>query len=174
MRLATGAALAMAMLGGIASAAEITADADWVMRNYPAESLARGEQGVVAFQVALGRDGFIQSCVVSRSSGYPRLDRATCDIIVGHARFPNGRTNRSVDGKLAWRHPAGGAVMSPPPVAVSAGALESQRLLCRRATRTGSLNTKTTYCLTRADWSRADFNARRETIRMISEGGSTI
>src|SRR5690349_10279574 len=56
--------------------------AEVMQSNYPRESLALGEQGAVNFSVELDEHARIESCVVTKSSGYARLDAATCDLIV--------------------------------------------------------------------------------------------
>jgi hypothetical protein len=41
---------------------------------------------------------------VTQSSGYERLDLATCDLLMSRARFTPGQGRRSVyDGKVVWR-----------------------------------------------------------------------
>lgn len=143
-----------------------------VAQNYPADSLARGEQGVVHFSVALDESGRLERCAVTRSSGYPRLDRATCDMLVRHGQFraaadAHGNRHPTVHlGQVAWRHPDGAAVAPPPPTDVSQSELASLELICRRDLKNGSIIIKTKYCLSRSDWRRAYDNARRETRRM--------
>lgn len=55
--------------------------------DYPTDSLKAGEQGAVEFQVDVGVDGKATNCVIVKSSGYPRLDKATCDLVTRRARF---------------------------------------------------------------------------------------
>ena len=60
----------------------------WVTNNdYPTGAMRRGEQGVTGFSVAVGPDGRVRDCVVTRSSGSAELDRATCAKVSARARF---------------------------------------------------------------------------------------
>src|SRR5690349_5598344 len=58
-----------------------------VFENYPAQSLSAGEQGPVYFLVWLDDKAHPTKCQVTHGSGFPRLDAATCDLIVQHATF---------------------------------------------------------------------------------------
>jgi TonB family protein len=139
-------------------------------QNYPAESLALGEQGAVEFAVDLDEDARVDSCIVTRSSGYRRLDAATCDLIVEHARFARARADGQFvattrTGRVVWRLPEGhrqNAARAPAPVNISKAELEAQRLYCRRALAPGSRTRLQTYCLTRDDWELARSYARRQ------------
>lgn len=55
--------------------------------DYPAEALARGAQGRVAFVLEIDRAGAVAECRIETSSGHPDLDRATCAIMRERARF---------------------------------------------------------------------------------------
>lgn len=55
--------------------------------DYPAASLRAGEQGAVKLEIIVATDGRVSSCAVLRSSGYARLDRATCQLLARRARF---------------------------------------------------------------------------------------
>lgn len=76
-------------------------------RDYPAESLKNGEEGVVHYRVAINKKGEPMSCEVTGSSGYPRLDEATCQMIVFNAKFNRaaGKNQKRwiYDGKVEWR-----------------------------------------------------------------------
>jgi TonB family protein len=145
-------------------------------QNYPRESLARGEQGVVGFKVELDKEANVESCVVNKSSGYPRLDIATCDLLVRHASFApavaGGQQIATIrTGEVKWRLPAAyrqNASFAPAPVAVTLAQLEAQRLICKRSQGTGSIVKLKTYCLTRVEWDQARENGQRETKVMTS------
>jgi TonB family protein len=147
--------------------------------NYPRASLKAGEEGDVAFRVELEQGGSLHSCVVTRSSGYLRLDAATCELIVATARFKpvrdaRGRVVPSVhEGSLAWRLPPGHAPAAPLPrnaALVSAAELADGKLICRRMPKAGSIYLKQKLCLTADDWVRARANAERETLRLQNPG----
>jgi TonB family protein len=160
--------LATVMIAGHASAVPTQgkrSQADFLMQNYPPESLAQGEQGTVEFAVDLDSDGGLESCVVTASSGYPRLDAATCDLLVKHANFPPAKTEdgklvkTTRNGKVVWRLPQAysrNASLAPRPVSVTAEELEANRLFCKRSQKAGSLVKVVGYCLTKNEWSKAE------------------
>jgi TonB family protein len=144
-----------------------------ILKNYPAESLARGEEGTVAFAVDVDSRGKIESCVVSRSSGYPRLDDATCDLLVRLATFaPAKAEGRLVattrTGQISWHLPPEKRPASAPPrTNVSKTELEAKRLICRRGAAVGSLVKVTAYCLSKAQWAEADMESWKEQQRFM-------
>lgn len=76
--------------------------------NYPKESLKAGEQGRVGFTVEVTEAGRGTNCKVTESSGYPRLDKATCEQVEAYGRFrpaedANGKPIRgSYSGHVNW------------------------------------------------------------------------
>ncbi|HEV2747105.1 MAG TPA: energy transducer TonB [Allosphingosinicella sp.] len=76
---------------------------------YPAESLRLREEGVVRYRVKVSSKGLLESCQVVQSSGYTRLDRATCQMLTMHAEFKpkrdvDGRKISSVrEGQIVWK-----------------------------------------------------------------------
>jgi TonB family protein len=146
-----------------------------VLAAYPPEALARGEQGVVGFRIALDARGRMKSCVVTARSGYPLQDRATCDLMVTtpfQRAATEGNKRGSVhNGALLWQPPTKVAV-APPRVERTRAELEADRLICERAAKTDSNARRTSVCLTAADWGRARYYARRELLRMTIEGGA--
>ena len=94
-------------LNPAASEASVETDA------YPAESLKLREQGTVHYQVEIDRDGELKTCEVTKSSGYYRLDAATCNLLVRQARFTakvdaEGKPIRwTLNGKIVWKLPQG-------------------------------------------------------------------
>ena len=87
---------------------------NWLHQSdYPAESLAAGEQGEVTAAFDVTETGAVENCKVIRSSGYLRLDDATCPLIVERARYrpaidATGKPMRSADVR-AFRWIAGQA-----------------------------------------------------------------
>ena len=48
--------------------------------DYPPSSWVADEEGVVGFRVQLNKDGRVEACEVTESSGFPALDAKTCEI----------------------------------------------------------------------------------------------
>ncbi|HYE29597.1 MAG TPA: energy transducer TonB [Allosphingosinicella sp.] len=104
--------LLLAAMAGVATAAaaqDRQAEANAAFTEYPKGSLANNEQGTVHYRVKIDRRGVPNQCEVTRSSGYERLDLATCDLLMSRARFTpsrdsRGRAGRSTyDGRVIWR-----------------------------------------------------------------------
>ena len=55
--------------------------------DYPAWAADEGQQGTTGFELLIGTDGKVQRCTVLVSSGFPRLDSYTCDLIKRRAVF---------------------------------------------------------------------------------------
>jgi TonB family protein len=85
------------------------AEANAAFGLYPKEALAHGEQGTVSYHVRIDSRGRATECEVTGSSGYDRLDDATCAMLMDRAQFTpsrddRGRATRSTyDGKVVWR-----------------------------------------------------------------------
>ncbi len=190
MRQGLGIAISAGLLAASATgalAAESTkaerANKSWevVLDNYPSESLKAGEEGTVHFRVTLDKDGGLTSCAVTESSGFPRLDTATCDMIVATARFhrpedaTGPRRRATHDGTVVWRLPEGMVkavpMAPPPPTEVKPEELAEATLICRRVPKLGGLYVKTKMCLTKEEWARARDNAQRETKEMQETRG---
>jgi protein TonB len=84
----------------------------WISPNdYPAQDLREGNSGVTGFNVVIGRDGHPQGCTIIASSGYPRLDAATCQAILRRATFTPATDDTGVavagdyQGKVHWTIP---------------------------------------------------------------------
>ena len=68
---------------------------NWATSNdYPSRALREEREGTTGFRVTVGTDGKVTDCSVTRSSGSPDLDQATCDNIRRRARF-----NPAMDGE---------------------------------------------------------------------------
>lgn len=55
--------------------------------DYPSASRAAEEEGVVRVSYTIGEDGRVTACEVAATSGFSRLDDATCKIIMRRWRF---------------------------------------------------------------------------------------
>lgn len=77
--------------------------------DYPAGSLRAEETGTVGISVDVGVNGRATNCRVIRSSGFERLDRATCQLVERRARFDPALDARGLpvagtfDGSWTWR-----------------------------------------------------------------------
>jgi protein TonB len=131
---------------------------DVMLNQYPPRARAAGEQGRVGFRVTLDREGYASACEVIRSSGHPRLDEETCQLIMTRGEFKgirdaNGRrVNAVVEGVLNWKLPGGASNQARPRTIAAANAPD--KLICRRQQTTGSLAGFERLCLTKADWER--------------------
>jgi TonB family protein len=101
--------VALAAAPAPASDASRQTEANAALNVYPKESLANGEQGVVAYHVRIDSRGRPTDCEITQSSGYERLDMATCSMLMDRAEFTPGRdargraTRATFDGKVVWR-----------------------------------------------------------------------
>jgi periplasmic protein TonB len=134
---------------------------EFIFSKYPPHALAAGEQGSVSFRASVDEKGNVLSCKVTQGSGFDRLDRETCDLIVNHASFKptldgDGKAREAVhDGIVNWRIPGADSATK---VALIGGKSPDE-VVCRRITKTGSLVSHSRLCLTRREWSRyADRN----------------
>jgi protein TonB len=79
--------------------------------DYPASDLRSGHQGVTRFTLSIGADGRVLSCAIARSSGFPGLDKATCDKVSQRARFDPATDNTgsrvagTYTGSIRWQIP---------------------------------------------------------------------
>ena len=130
---------------------------EFIFSKYPPRARAAGEQGAVRFRAEVNEEGHVLECQVTQSSGHWRLDRETCELIVLHATFKptldsNGRARPAVhDGIVNWQIP-GQQVATVPIKLVSAKT--SEKLICKRILKTGSLVIHSRLCLTARDWDR--------------------
>lgn len=133
---------------------------------YPARAKAAGEQGIVGFKVRLDAQGQPTECLVTHSSGFPRLDDETCALIVLHTRFAaTDKITRSSagnyhEGQIAWTLP-GSTASVPKPVALASTASDKTKLICRRAPAMGSLVARERVCLTREQWDQQSAESKQ-------------
>jgi protein TonB len=61
---------------------------NWATSNdYPSRALREEREGTTGFRVTVGTDGKVTDCQITRSSGSPDLDEATCSNVRRRARF---------------------------------------------------------------------------------------
>lgn len=148
-----------------------------VMRAYPKTSLHRGEEGVVGFRIKLNREGLLDSCQVTRSSGYQALDTATCDMLLKGATATPLRTDEGDriagyrDGLVEWTLPATARRPAQPPRFTTSSGANGETLICRRKLRAGSSFIREKICLTAADWRRQSDHAQQQTQDMQTPRG---
>src|SRR4051812_47527496 len=71
--------------------------ASWFKESdYPFEAMKNGTQGSVIFEVDVDISGNPTECRVTKSSGQPLLDKATCDVVRARAHFTPAQ---GADGK---------------------------------------------------------------------------
>ena len=79
--------------------------------DYPRESVRNREQETVSFRVEINPQGRVANCMVTRSSGFRRLDETTCRLLTERlhyrpARDPVGNAiSGTDDGSVTWRLP---------------------------------------------------------------------
>lgn len=79
--------------------------------NYPIEAVRLEQEGVVTAKLHISPEGKPLSCIVTRTSGAPSLDTATCDRLmrVGKFKIARGKSGRSKAYKstirVAWTLP---------------------------------------------------------------------
>ena len=142
-----------------------TRNGEFIFSKYPPRARAAGEQGSVRFQAEVDAGGLVLGCKVTEGSGHKRLDRETCDLIVNHATFKptldsDGKARAAVhDGIVHWRIPS---APSPEVRAKTASAATTEKVICKRSLKTGSLVAHSRLCLTARDWDRYAENNQDE------------
>ena len=137
-----------------------SANGEFVFSQYPPRALAAGEQGSVRFRAEVNEKGLVLGCKVTQGSGFERLDRETCDLIVNHATFKptldgDGKPREAVhDGIVNWRIPNAAPGSGPVAKVASVGGKSLDEVVCKRITKTGSLVSHSRLCLTRREWVR--------------------
>ncbi len=148
-----------------------------VQKFYPKSSLRRGEEGEVRFRINVNRDGRLDGCQVTRSSGYEALDTATCDMLLkGATATPliaadGWRTAGVRDGIVPWTLPEGARRPATPPPLTSKRSAAGEALICKRQTKNGSLYITEKICLTAHDWKLQSDYAQSETQAMQAPKG---
>ena len=138
---------------------------DVLFSEYPPRALAAGQQGLVGYRVKLDRDGWATECEVTAPRGHAALDEETCRLILNRATFKgvrdsSGRRVATVaEGTVNWVLPANAATYSGQPAApairiANAAAPASEKKICKRSLKTGTLATYERICLSKAEWER--------------------
>ncbi|MGK2284862.1 energy transducer TonB [Pedomonas sp. V897] len=61
--------------------------------DYPSASLRAEEEGVTRVRFVVNAEGRVEQCSVVESSGHPRLDERTCELVVRRFRFEPATEN---------------------------------------------------------------------------------
>ncbi|MGV3731424.1 MAG: energy transducer TonB [Sphingopyxis sp.] len=60
----------------------------WVTNDdYPRDDFIRKNEGITSFRLLIGADGSVKGCRITDSSGFPSLDRRTCELLLARAAF---------------------------------------------------------------------------------------
>src|SRR5690349_14410562 len=105
------------------------------LKFYPPRAIAAKEEGAVGFKVTLDSKGQVAGCEVTHSSGYPRLDDETCQIIALHAQFsPDANISasqvRTHEGLIAWKLPTSSAGLATPKPVEASGL---DKVICKKS-----------------------------------------
>jgi TonB family protein len=69
-----------------------TSPGSWMaISDYPADALAKHQEGTVRFALGVDPAGTVRSCTILASSGSPSLDEGTCALLRSRAKFDPGR-----------------------------------------------------------------------------------
>ncbi len=86
--------------------------AGWVTDNdYPTSELRQGHAGRTAYRLSVDSTGKVSNCTVTASSGWPGLDKATCDKLSNRAKFEAAtnsdgeRVAGTFSSAVTWRIP---------------------------------------------------------------------
>jgi TonB family protein len=159
---------------------------DVLFSEYPQRALAAGQQGLVGYKVKLDREGYATECEVTKPSGHAVLDEETCRLILNRATFKgvrdsNGRRVATVtEGTVNWVLPSQAKTYSGTPAAAPAGLRivdaatpASEKRICKRNLKTGTLATYERICATQAEWARHRNRNRDEWGELQGAKGST-
>jgi protein TonB len=86
--------------------------AGWVTDNdYPTADLRAGHEGRTAYRLSIDTSGKVTNCTVTASSGWPGLDKTTCDKITSRGKFEPAtnsegeRVAGTFNAAVTWRIP---------------------------------------------------------------------
>lgn len=79
--------------------------------DYKSRWIREGLSGTAGFRLEIGADGKVADCRITRSTGHAELDRATCALIAGRAKFDPARDTNgaavtgSYSSAVRWQLP---------------------------------------------------------------------
>ena len=84
----------------------------WItIDDYPGGAVRDGREGTVGFRLAVGSDGKVFGCTITKSSGHNDLDEATCAGMTKRARFDaakdasGAKVAGSYQSRVSWKLP---------------------------------------------------------------------
>ncbi len=84
----------------------------WIsLDDYPGSALREGREGTVGFRLAVGSDGKVFGCTITKSSGHGDLDEATCAGMTRRAKFDaakdvsGAKVAGSYQSRVSWKLP---------------------------------------------------------------------
>lgn len=84
----------------------------WVTTNdYPTHDLRAEHSGTTRYRLSIDSNGQVTNCAITTSSGWPGLDKATCERVTSRARFEpatdqsGARVSGSFAGSVTWQIP---------------------------------------------------------------------
>ena len=84
----------------------------WVTdSDYKSRWIREGLYGKASFKLDIGADGKVESCSITRSTGHPDLDAATCELVTRRAKFKpatdgSGAASRGTySNSVSWQIP---------------------------------------------------------------------
>lgn len=150
---------------------------DVFLKLYPARALVAREEGAVGFTVTLDNKGDVTGCQVTHSSGHPLLDAETCKLVTLNAVFKpdaglSPSQTKTSQGVINWRLPDSKGRALPAPTAIASGAAP-EKVVCKKALRTGTLADYERTCLTPTEWAKQSEQAKAEWEDLQGKKGST-
>jgi protein TonB len=157
-------------------AAQNAANWDVFLKLYPARALAAREEGAVGFSVTLDNKGDVVGCQVTHSSGHPLLDNETCKLITLNAQFKPDPSlapsqTKTSQGVITWKLPNSTAVLAAPQTMASNS--DSEKVVCKKTVRTGTLAGFERTCMTPREWARQSAETKETWEDMQGKKGST-
>lgn len=169
---------ALAETSSAAQNARNVANLNVLQSYYPTRALAAREQGPVGFRVTIDASGQPTACQVTQSSGYPLLDKETCDLITLRAVFkrPEGISGSQLsthEGVVNWKLPDSMTIETNASPRRVASAVAPEKKVCKKTARTGSLVATDRVCMTPSQWKRQSDEARELWEESQGRKGST-
>jgi len=141
---------------GVDATAKSSANAQFLAKNYPPESLQRGEQGRVEFQLTFEADGSLTACAITQTSGFAALDNGTCNMLAQSAKIEPARDaeGRRVSvvrtGYIDWKLPSNTVKIAQ--ASAPGRRTSTDPLVCKRTSVPGSIIKKIKRCMTKSEW----------------------
>ncbi len=112
--LRSGTVSASAGFASLAAKAPIPKNsaASWItIEDYPDSAQRERSEGTASFRISVGKDGRVENCIITKSSGHKDLDTATCNNVLRRAKFApaldaNGNpVAATYESRVTWKLP---------------------------------------------------------------------